>query len=94
MVKGKTKSGIKFQINEAIKDDARLLFMLVRLRKDNVPAEDKGNIVFDMLELIFGADGVMPFMNAVADKHNGVCSTEAMIQELTEIMASINAKNS
>lgn len=94
MVKGKTKSGIKFQINEAIKNDARLLYLLVQIRRDDVPAEDKGKFVFDMLTLIFGADGVMPFMNAVADKHNGVCSTEAMIQELTEILDSINAKNS
>ena len=94
MVKGKTKSGIKFQINEAIKDDARLLYMLVQLRKDNVPNEDKGTIVFDMLTLIFGADGVMPFMNAVAEKHGGVCSTDSMVMELTEILDSINAKNS
>ena len=94
MIKGKTKSGIKFQINEAIKNDARLLFMLVQLRKDDVPTEDKGTIVFDILTLIFGTDGVMPFMNAVAEKHDGICSTESMLLELTEILDSINAKNS
>lgn len=94
MVKGKTKSGIKFQINEAIKEDTRLLYMLIQLRKDDVSAEDKGQLVFDMLTLIFGSDGVMPFMNAVAEKHNGVCSTDCMVLELNEILDSINAKNS
>ena len=94
MVKGKTKSGIKFQINEAIKDDARLLYMLVQLRSEEVSTEDKGKIVFDLLTLVFGRDGIMPFMNAVAEKHDGVCTTEAMVTELNEILESINAKNS
>lgn len=94
MVKGKTKSGIKYQINEAIRDDARLLYLLVQLQSDNVAVETKGKIVFDMLTLIFGNDGVMPFMNEVADKHDGVCSTEAMLTEMNEILESINAKNS
>lgn len=94
MVKGKTKSGIKYQINEAIRDDARLLYLLVQLQSDNVAVETKGKIVFDMLTLIFGNDGVMPFMNEVADKHDGVCSTEAMLTEMNEILESINTKNS
>ena len=94
MVKGKTKSGIKFQINEAVKDDARLLYMLVQLQKDTVTPETKGEVMFEMLTLIFGTDGLMPFMNAVAEKHDGVCSTEAMLTELNEILDSINAKNS
>ena len=94
MVKGKTKSGIKYQINEAIRDDARLLYLLVKLQDESVPVEDKGEIVFKLLTLIFGDDGLMPFMNEVADKHDGVCSTEAVLTELNEILESINAKNS
>lgn len=94
MVKGKTKSGIKFQINEVVKDDARLLYMLVQLQRDDVALEDKGKTVFDMLTLIFGDEGVMAFMNEVAAKHDGICSTEAMLAELNEILESINAKNS
>lgn len=94
MVKGKTKSGIKYQINESVRDDARLLYMLVQLQRDDIALEDKGKIVFDMLTLIFGSDGVMAFMNEVADKHDGICSTEAMLAELNEILESINAKNS
>lgn len=94
MVKGKTKSGIKYQINEAIRDDARVLFMLVQIQKEDTPLEKKGQVVFDMLTLIFGEDGVMPFMNAVAAAHDGVCSPDAMLAELNDILDSINAKNS
>lgn len=94
MVKGKTKSGIKYQINEAIREDTRLLFLLVQLQSKDVPVEKKSEVMFNMLTLIFGAEGVMPFMNEVANKHNGVCSTEAMVAELNEILESINAKNS
>ena len=94
MVKGKTKSGIKYQINEAIRDDARLVFLLVQLQSKEVPVEKKTEALYNMLALIFGNDGVMPFMNEVAIKHDGVCSTEAMIAELNEILESVNAKNS
>ena len=94
MVKGKTKSGIKYQINEGIRDDARLLYLLVQLQSEDVSMEAKGKIVFDMLTLIFGNDGVMAFMNEVADKHDGICSTEAMLAEMNEILESVNAKNS
>jgi hypothetical protein len=93
-MKGKTKSGIKFEINEAIRDDARLLYMLVQIQREDIPMEQKGKVVFDMLTLIFGADGILPFMDAVAEKHDGVCSTDAMLAELNEILESINAKNS
>lgn len=94
MVKGKTKSGIKYQINESVRDDARLLYMLVRLQRDDVAVEEKGKVVFDMLTFIFGDEGVIAFMNEVANKHDGICSTEAMLAELNEILESINAKNS
>ena len=94
MVKGKTKSGIRFEINEAIREDTRLLFLLVQLQSNDVPVEKKSEVLFKMLALIFGDEGVMPFMNEVANKHDGVCSTEAMVSELNEILESINAKKS
>ena len=94
MVKGKTKSGIKYQINEAVKDDARLLYLLVQIQREDVSVEKKGRLVVDMLTLIFGDDGIMTFMNAVAAAHDGVCTSEALLAELNEILESLNAKNS
>ena len=94
MVKGKTKSGIKFEINEAIKEDTRLVYLCVQMQREDVPAEKKAQYIFDLLSLIFGEDGVMPFMDEVAAKHKGICSTETMMAELTEIFEALNAKNS
>lgn len=93
MVKGKTTSGIKFQIDEKIKEDARLLYILTLIQRESTPVDEKGKLVFDLLAMIFGDQGVMSFMNEVAKKHDGVCSIEAMMVELNDIFEAINAKN-
>lgn len=95
MIKGKTNSGIKFELDERVKDDARVLYMLVQIQNDSVPAERKGVLVFEMLKLVFGSDdGVMTFMNEVAQKNDGICSTEVLLKELNEIFEALGAKNS
>lgn len=93
MVKGKTKSGINFEIDERIKDDVRLYQYLTELQGND--DEGKGVAFFDMLKLIFGGrDGMIAFQNAVASVHDGVCSSDVMTAELTEIMEKINLKKS
>lgn len=98
MVKGKTKSGIKFQIDERISNDARFLFYVNKLNKaeaskDNI--EEVSGYVMNMIELIFGGEkGTIVFMDEVAAKHNGVCDTDAMIAELKEIIQATKLKNS
>lgn len=93
IVKGKTKSGIEFQLDSKIKDDARLLFLLTKATNAADPME-AGKSVMNLLTLIFGSDdGVMAFMNEVADKHKGVCDTKNMIAELQEMFNELNAKN-
>lgn len=95
MIKGKTNSGIKFELDEHIKDDARVLYMLVQIQSDKVTVERKGVLVFDMLNLIFGSDeGVMTFMDEVAQRNDGICSTEVLLKELNEIFDALGAKNS
>lgn len=94
MVKGKTKSGIKYQLNEKVKDDARVMYLLVQMQREEIPVEDKGRYVFDLLELMFGKDGVPVFMNEVAATHNGVCDVPSLLAELTEMFDALKAKNS
>lgn len=95
MVKGKTKSGIKFSLDERIKDDARLLFLIVQIQSDKVSVERKGALVFDLLNIIFGnEDKVMEFMDEVASKHDGFCSNEILMAELNDIFEALGAKNS
>ena len=95
MIKGKTKSGIKFQINERIKNDARFLYFLTKMQKKDAEFEDMSDALMGMLELIFGSgDGVIGFMNMVASVNDGVCDADRLMAELSDIMDAINAKNS
>lgn len=93
MVKGKTKSGIKYQIDERIKDDTRLYQFATEMR--GTDEKKQSQALFDLLGLIFGGrDGVIEFQNTVAAVHDGVCTTELLMAEFTEIMEAINLKKS
>jgi hypothetical protein len=95
MVKGKTKSGIKFQIDERIKDDARILYYLTALQKADIEPMEASKGEFDLLGLIFGSqENVLAFMNAVAEANDGVCDTTTMLSELTSMFEVIGAKKS
>lgn len=94
MVKGKTKSGIKFQLDERIKDDARFLYYVAKSQDEDADTAEKSKAVMGMLKLIFGDDdGVISFMNTVASTNDGVCSVDVMLSELTEMFEALNAKN-
>ena len=101
MVKGKTKSGIKYQIDERVKDDARVLFYMTKLQefaKAEATTEvitEAGKAVFKLLALIFGSDeGIEAFMNEVAAHNKGSCDTTTMLKEVLDIFEGIKAKNS
>lgn len=94
MIKGKTKSGIKFQLDERIKDDARLLFLVTRAQNTDDPMT-MSKAMMDLLTLVFGSeDNVLAFMNEVAAKNKGLCNSEKMLNELSDMFEAINAKNS
>lgn len=94
IVKGKTKSGIKFQLDDRIKDDARFLFYLAKAQDKEADMSVKNDAVMGILTLIFGKnENVIEFMNAVALKHDGFCSTEVMLNELAEMFEALNVKN-
>lgn len=92
MVKGKTKSGINFKINEKVKDDPRLLLVMQDLQSDDQALQVKS--LKRLLCLLFGGeDGMYSFMDAVASVHDGICEPTALVEELTEIVESLNGKN-
>lgn len=94
MVKGKTKSGIQFDMDERIKEDTRLYQFVVEMQNTNDPMS-QGRALFDLLSLMFGGrDGVLAFQNAVASAHDGVCTNDAMMSELNDIIEALNAKKS
>ena len=94
MIEGKTKSGIKFKLDERIKDDARFLYYLAKAQDDESDMGEKSKATVGMLKLIFGSDeGVIDFMDAVAASNEGICNFETMLSELTEMFDALNAKN-
>lgn len=94
MVKGTTKSGIKFAINEQIKDDARLLYYLTRAQDENADLTEKSKAVMGILKLVFGSDeGVITFMDTVASVNKGICNVDVMLSELQEMFDAIDVKN-
>ena len=95
MIKGKTTSGIKFQIDERIKDDARFLYFLTKAQDTDADLGEQSKAVMGILKLVFGTDeGVLQFMDSVAAVNKGVCDVKVMLAELTEMFDAINAKNS
>lgn len=94
VVKGKTKSGIKYQLDSRIKDDARFLYYLTKAQNDEADVSEISKAVMSLLQLIFGSDeGVIGFMNAVAATNDGICDVKTMLAELTEMFDALNAKN-
>lgn len=95
MIKGKTKSGIRFQMDERIKDDARFLYYLAKSQDEEADMGEKSKAIMGILKLVFGDDeGVINFMNAVAATNEGVCNVDVMLSELTEMFDALKAKNS
>ena len=95
MVQGKTKSGIKFQLDERVKDDARFLYYLAKAQDDNADMGEQSKAIMGILKLIFGSDeGVITFMDAVAASNEGICNIEVLLSELTEMFDALNVKNS
>lgn len=91
MVRGKTKSGIEFELDERIKDDTRLFQYLVEMQSGDVQSQSVA--LFDMLTLIFGdRKGVIQFQNAVASANDGVCSAALLTSELNEILEALSLK--
>ena len=95
IVKGKTKSGIKFQMDDRIKDDARFLYYLSKAQDTEAELTEQSKAVMGILKLVFGSDeGVISFMDAVAATNDGICNVKTMLDEFTEMFDAINAKNS
>lgn len=78
MVKGETKSGFKFKIDEAIADDMELI--------EDIAKADKDVSVFPaVLTKILGEKQKAALYNHLRDK-NGRVSIKAAVEEFTEMM--------
>ena len=92
-IKGKTSSGLKYEINPNVKKDMRVLMFMTRMGKEDAGVLARSEAFFDLLSLIFG-DQVGAFMNEVAHLHGGVADADCVYAELREILNAADLKNS
>lgn len=95
LIRGMTRSGIEFKIDQRIKDDARAMRYMTMMQNKSLDIFKQSEALFSLLELMFGAqEGLTVFMNEVAAHHNGVADVHSLIEELTDMFESIKLKNS
>lgn len=92
MLEGKTKSGFKFKIDERVLEDWRLI--------KNIQLAESGDLnekvvgVSSLVSMLLG-DNEPKLMDHIAKKNGGFIPTEALIEELAEIITnSKELKNS
>ena len=93
MIKGKTSSGLKYQINPDVTDDLRVLMYMTTMSKEDVGVLERSQALFDLMGLMFG-DQTPAFMNEVAHLHGGVADAKSVYAELKEILEAAKLKNS
>lgn len=86
MIKGNTKSGFEFEIDENVFDDWELVEKFRAIEK----GED--SLVVDVVEQILGIEQKERLKNFIRDK-NGKVSARKMETELEEIFEACQAKN-
>ena len=95
LITGETRSGIKFTIDQRIKDDTRTVLYMTQMQNKSLDMLTQSQALFSLLELMFGeGEGLNIFMNEVAAHHNGVADVHSLIEELTDLFESIKLKNS
>lgn len=80
MLKGTTKSGFRYEINENIGDDYELLKLITKVEQD-------GTLIFDLTDKLLGVKQAAN-LEKFLKKRDGYVSTQKIIKEVTEIFNS------
>lgn len=92
MITGKTKTGYEFKIDERIGTDWRIISAISLAENGNDNEKIKGTT--DLVHLML-ADDEPRFLEHIASKNDGFVPISAVIDELVNILGSLNAtKNS
>lgn len=84
MVKGKTKRGFGFEVNENVGKDFRIVMATKRLNSENTIEKIEGT--YDFVEAILGKSGVEDLVKFVIAQV-GFADTEIVLSEAKEILA-------
>ena len=91
-MKGKTKSGFKFDVNDAVVDDWETMKAIADMDSGDASRVLQGTVKF--VNMVLG-DNEAALVEHIRSKNNGVCSQESMFNEVMEIIDSMKEiKNS
>lgn len=85
MIQGKTKSGFKFEIDERVLSDWRLLLNIERTESEVLTERVKA--ITELVHLLLGSNE-SKLMEHIAKKNDGFVPTEAITDELASIVSS------
>lgn len=83
MVKGKTKTGFKFETDERVLEDWRLVLNIEKAESKNMTEKVKG--VAALVHLLLG-ENEEKLMKHIANRNEGFIPTDAIIEELASII--------
>ena len=91
MIKGKTNSGFKFEVDERVKNDWRLM-KAIQLTDSGNTADSLSGCV-QLVTLLLGSKGEQELIEHIMKANDGYCPSDAMTTEVLEIIGSLNGKN-
>lgn len=92
MLKGKTKSGFKYSVNENVKNDIRVL-ECVLLIENHASNDDVLNGYLTLYNLILGVEQKTALYDHVAKKNGGVADITQVQEEFSEIYEALGGEN-
>lgn len=91
-MKGKTKSGFKFDVNEAMLDDWEVVEAVADMDGEDESLKIRGMVRF--VSLVLGENKKL-LIDHIRSKNDGACPSETMFSEVMEIINSVKEiKNS
>lgn len=92
MIKGKTKTGFSFSIDERVGSDWRLIKLIDKIENGKTPAENIA-ATSELVSFLLGEDNVSKLEAHIAKMNDGFIPMNAMTMELFDIIASTKLKN-
>ena len=89
MIEGKTTSGFSYEIDDRLFKDWEVITSLDNLKKNKASMAEINNL----FELLLTKDGFAELKEYVKERNDGIINSDAMLQELKEILAHEKLKN-
>jgi len=90
MIKGKTKNGFSYEINEKVLDDWDVVTMLDNVRRNKTSMAE----INALFEALISREAFAKLKDAVRERNeDGIVNYEAMVEELKDILSNEKIKN-